>query len=64
MIYTSTPVVFEIIEESGDIAAKVSCFDEGAANVEILKLHNRHSFDALVPHIQVALSAMKLEGDK
>jgi hypothetical protein len=63
MIYTVTPTEFEIYDESKTLAAKVSMFDEGAANVEIQTVLDRTSFDLLVPAIQQALSLMKLEGD-
>jgi len=65
MIYTATPTEFEIYDEEAKmLVAKVSMFDEGCANVEISSVVNRARFDALVPAIQQALSAMKLEGDK
>lgn len=63
MIYTATPVEFEIYDDANELAAKVKMFDSGAANVEIRTALDRRSFDALVPSIQQALSAMKLEGD-
>lgn len=65
MIYTATPVEFEIYDEAKcELVAKVTMVDLGAATIEIKTVVNRKSFDALVPAIQSALSAMKLEGDK
>ena len=65
MTYIVTPTEFEIYEsDSKVLAAKVSIFDEGGANIEIKTVANRTSFDLLVPAIQHALSAMQLEGDK
>jgi hypothetical protein len=64
MTYTATPTVFEIYHsESTELAAKVSMFDEGGAEIEIKQCWDRHSFDELVPAIQQALSSMKLAGD-
>lgn len=62
MTYTVTPTEIEIYEAT-ELVAKVSMFDEGAANVEIKTVVTRRSFDALVPSIQQALSSMKLVGD-
>jgi len=65
MIYTATPTVFEIHDdETNEFAARVSMFDEGGATIELKRCFDRSSFDALVPAIQQALSAMNLEGDK
>lgn len=65
MTYTVTPTEFEIYdEESKILAAKVSMFDKGIAHIDIKTVVDRTSFDALVPAIQQALSAIKLEGDK
>ena len=63
MIFTAHPVEFEIHDETNTLAAKVTMFDDACATVEIKSVMNRHSFDALVPAIQKALTAMKLEGD-
>ena len=62
MTYTVTPTEIEIYEAI-ELVAKVSMFDEGAANVEIKTVVTRKSFDALVPSIQQALDSMKLVGD-
>lgn len=63
MIFTTHPVEFEIYDDANTLSAKVTAFDESCATVEIRAVMNRHSFDALVPAIQKALSEMKLEGD-
>jgi hypothetical protein len=65
MTYTATPVEFEIYHEEAKMrVAKVTMFDEGGATIELHGVFDRTTFDAIVPSLQHALSAMKLEGDK
>jgi hypothetical protein len=61
--FTAMPTEFEIYDDTSTLAVKVSMFDEGGATVEIKTCMDRTSFDLLVPHIQRALSEMKLTGD-
>jgi hypothetical protein len=64
MTFTATPTVFEIYcNDTNNLAAKVTMFDEGGAQIEINLCWDRHTFDEIVPTIQQALSAMKLTGD-
>ena len=63
MIFTTTPTEFEIYDDTNTLVAKVSMFDEGGATVWLKSCMDRTSFDLLVPHIQRALSEMKLAGD-
>jgi len=65
LTYTATPTVFEIHDdETHEFVARVSMFDEGGATIELKSCFDRTTFDAIVPSLQYALSAMKLEGDK
>ena len=65
MIYIATPTVFEIHDdETKELAARVSMFDEGGATIELKSCFDRRSFDAIVPSLQYALSAMELAGDQ
>lgn len=65
MTYTSTPTVFEIHDnETNEFVARVSMFDEGGATIELKSCFDRTTFDAIVPSLQSALSAMKLTGDQ
>lgn len=65
MTYTVTPVEFEIHDEDEKmLVAKVTMFDEGGATIELKSCFDRTTFDAIVPSLQYALSAMNLDGDK
>jgi hypothetical protein len=65
MTYTAIPVEFEIYDEDAKkLMAKVTMFDEGGATIEMKSVFDRTTFDAIVPSLQYALSAMKLDGDK
>ena len=65
MTYTATPTVFEIHDdETHEFVARVSMFDEGGATIELKSCFDRRSFDAIVPSLQYALSAMNLTGDQ
>jgi hypothetical protein len=65
MTYTATPTVFEIHDDDAKMfVARVSMFDEGGATIELKSCFDRTTFDAIVPSLQYALSAMKLDGDK
>jgi len=65
LTYTATPTVFEIHDdETHEFVARVSMFDEGGATIELKSCFDRTTFDAIVPSLQHALSAMNLEGDK
>ena len=65
MTYTVTPVEFEIHDDDSKmLIAKVVMFDEGGATIELKSCFDRTTFDAIVPSLQHALSAMKLTGDQ
>ena len=65
MTYTATPTVFEIHDnETHEFVARVSMFDEGGATIELKSCFDRTTFDAIVPSLQYALSAMNLTGDQ
>jgi hypothetical protein len=65
MSYTATPVEFEIYDEDAKmLVAKVTMVDEGGATIELKSCFDRTTFDAIVPSLQYALSAMKLDGDQ
>jgi hypothetical protein len=65
MTYTATPVEFEIYDEDAKMmVAKVTMVDEGGATIELKRCLDRTTFDAIVPSLQYALSAMRLDGDK
>ena len=61
--FTAYVVAVEIHDEIKELAAKVSVFDDGAAQIEIKTLVNAASWQPLALCISEVLKSMHLEGD-
>lgn len=62
--YTNHVTQVEIYSDDKRLAAKVECFDEGAATVEIKTVTNGADWLKLSAAILAALKSMQLEGDE
>lgn len=54
-------VAFEVFDVTGELVAKVECFDSESAKIEILSVHDYQSWPILSAEIQKALEQMREE---
>lgn len=53
------PVKFEVYDVTGELVAKIECFDHEDAKIEILSVHDYQSWPLLSAEIQKALEQMR-----
>ena len=52
-------VAFEVFDVTGELVAKVECFDHETAKIEVLSVHDYQSWPLLSAEIQKALEQMR-----